>query len=59
MSKHTLADIEDSATTDAQITSHVGYNAYNEPYTFYRCTGCGDEAYYRTDLAQGGCSCAP
>lgn len=57
MSKTTLAEVEDSATTDAQITTHTAYSKYGEPYTFHRCAGCGDEAYYRSDLAQGGCSC--
>lgn len=57
MSKATLTEVEHSATTDAQITTHSAYDKYGELYYFHRCEGCGDEAYYRADLAQRGCSC--
>ena len=60
MSNSESAARKPAATTDddAQITTHRTYNKYGELYTYHRCEGCGDEAFYRHDLMGDGCSCA-
>ena len=63
MPTNTSAGFQDSGTTtdtaDAQIRGPIPEFDKYDRYTgadYYRCTGCGDEAMRRADLA-GNCGC--
>ena len=44
MSKSNLAGLQNSGTTNAQITGpHLATDANGETYTYYTCTQCGLE----------------